>query len=137
MDWMAREIIDRHRNGEMHTGVPNPSLPVLCSLVAKAADAITPSVQRRAFMNTGLTNATNGSEDNLLSKSLSELLQKYHQDPVPRRDFSSFFYNREEIRIRLPSLGKLFRILCADASKAKEEEFQRVPIIHKMKKDQR
>ena len=137
MDWMAREIVDRHRNGEMQNGVPNPSLPVFCALVAKATDAITPKVQSRAFKNTGLTLAINGSEDDMLSKPLKELLQKFHLDPVPRRDFSASFFNREEIRIRLPSLGKIFRILCADASKGKEEEFQRTAVLHKMRKDQR
>ena len=81
MDWMAREIIERHRNGEMKNGVPNPSLETVCILVAKAAAAITPSVQRRAFQNTGLTLPVDGSQDKQLSKNLSQLLTKYSQIP--------------------------------------------------------
>ena len=137
MDWMAREIIERHRNGEMKTGVPNPSLETMCTLVAKAAASITPSVQRRAFRNTGLTLATDGSEDRELSRNLSDLLTRFGQDPTPGPNFSSQFFSQEEIRAHPPSLGKIFRVLCADATKAKEEEFQRVAVFHKMKKDQR
>ena len=138
MDWMAHEIIDRHRNGEMKSGVPNPSLETVCTLVAKAAASITPKVQRRAFRNTGLTLATDGSEDEKeLSANLSDLLKKFHQDPVPGDDFSRSFFSREEIRHQPPTLGKVFRVLCADAAKMKEEEFSRIAVLHKMKKDQR
>ena len=137
MDWMAEEIISRHRNGEMRSGVPNPSLPTMCTLVAKAVASITPKVQQRAFKNTGLTLAIDGSEDHLLSKNNLDFLRQHNQDPVPRADFSPQFFNREEIRSHPPCIVKIFKILCADASKAKEEEFQRTPTIHKMRKNQR
>ena len=137
MDWMAEEIVSRHRNGEMKSGVPNPSLPVMCTLVAKAAASITPKVQQRAFKNTGLTLAIDGSEDHLLAKNNLDFLRQHNQDPVPSAAFSTQFFNREEIRTHSPSIAKIFNILCANASKAKEEEFQRTPTIHKMKKDQR
>ena len=137
MDWMANEIFTRHRNGEMRSGVPNPSLSTMCVLVAKAAAAITPKVQARAFKNTGLTLALDGSEDHLLSPNNKEFLRQHQQDPVPRAEFSSRFFNREEIRINPPSIARVFKILCADAAKAKEDEFSRIPTIHKMKKDQR
>ena len=137
MDWMAEEIVSRHRNGEMRSGVPNPSLSTMCTLVAKAVSSITPKVQQRAFKNTGLTLAIDGSEDHLLSKNNLDFLRQHNQDPVPRASFSSQFFNHEEIRTNPPSIAKIFKILSADASKAKEEEFQRIPIIHKMKRDQR
>ena len=73
-DWMIEEIIERHRDGETTSGVPNPSLPTICELVAKAAASIMPNVQRRAFKHTGLTLATDGSEDcQELSRNLKEL----------------------------------------------------------------
>ena len=137
MDWMTEEIVNRHRNGETHNGIPNPSLETVCELVSRAAKAITPKVQRRAFRNTGVTLASDGSEDQELSANLAELLRHHQQDPTPRADFSAKFFNRQEIRFNQPTIAKIFKTLCADAAKLKEEEFQRNPIVHKMKKNQR
>ena len=134
---MTTEIVQRHRDGDMKSGVPNPSLTKICELVSRAACAITPAVQRRAFENTGLTLKTDGSEDHKLSNSLRQLLSDHHQDPVPRLDFTNRFFSQQEIRYEHPSIAKVFKILCADAAKAKEEEFQRTPVIHKMKSDQK
>ena len=135
---MTAEIVDRHRKGEMQTGVPNPSLTTICELVSRAACAITPAVQRRAFENTGLTLKVDGSEDHKLSSSLRLLLSQHHQDPIPREDFFERFFSRHEIRCeRQPFMSKIFKVLCADAAKAKEEEFCRTPIVRKMKLDQK
>ena len=134
---MTAEIVDRHRKGEMQSGVPNPPLTKICELVSRAASAITPAVQRRAFENTGLTLKVDGSEDHKLSGSLRLLLSQNHQDPVPRADFSERFFSREEIRCEQPSITKIFKVLCADAAKAKEKEFCRTPTIYKMKSDQK
>ena len=57
-------------------------LEVICELVAKAATAITPNVQRRAFRNTGLTLAVDGSEDKKLSVSLKSLFSQQNVDAV-------------------------------------------------------
>ena len=132
---MTQALIERHRSGDTKNGIPNPSLDAICRLVAKAATAITPNVQRRAFRHTGLTLATDGSEDDQLSRSLSDLLQKHHQDPVPRPLDLPRFISLNEIRFHQPSIEKIFKIFCADASKAKNEDFYPVPVIHKMKKD--
>ena len=137
LDWMTTEIVQRHRDGDMKSGVPNPSLTKICELVSRAACSITPAVQRRAFENTGLTLKTDGSEDHKLSNSLRQLLSDHHQDPVPRGDFISYFFNRHEIRYEHPSIAKIFKVLGADAAKAKEEDFQRIPVAHKMKTDQK
>ena len=137
LDWMTAEIVDRHRKGEMQSGVPNPSLSKICELVSRAASAITPAVQRRAFENTGLTLKVDGSEDHKLSGSLRLLLSQHHQDPVPRADFLGKFFSRQEIRCEQPTISKIFKVLCADAAKAKEEEFCRTPILRKMKSDQK
>ena len=137
MDWMTREIVERHRNGETRNGVPNPSLETVCELVARAASAITPKVQRRAFRNTGLTLAPDGTEDSELCPNLATLLKQHNQDPVPRAEFTSKFFSRTEIRSVQPTIAKIFKVLCADAEKGKVEEFQRVPILHKMKTDQK
>ena len=134
---MTAEIVDRHRNGQMQSGVPNPSLTKICELVSRAANAITPAVQRRAFENTGLTLKIDGSEDHKLSSSLRLLLFQHHQDPVPRADFVGRFFSQNEIRFEQPTIAKIFKVLCADATKAKEEEFHRTPTIHKMKTDQK
>ena len=72
---MIEEIISRHRDGILEDGVPNPTLEVVCGLVAKAAKAITPAVQRRAFRNTGVTLAVDGSEDDDMCPSLKDLFQ--------------------------------------------------------------
>ena len=109
----------------------------MCRLVAKAAASITPNVQRRAFKHTGLTLAPDGSEDDQLSYNLRNLLQKYHQDPVPRPHDLPKFIAEEEIRIRERKIAKIFKILCADASKAKTENFDKTPVLHKMKTDLR
>ena len=130
---MTEEIVERHRRGEMKNGVPNPSLEAICRLVAKAAASITPNVQRRAFQHTGLTLATDGSEDSQLSRSLTELLQTHHQDPIPRPHDLPRFLSLVEIRFEQPSIKNIFKNLCADASKAKEELFNVIPVVHKMK----
>jgi hypothetical protein len=132
---MTEEIITRHRNGDTKNGVPNPSLETMCMLVAKAAAAITPNVQRRAFQHTGLTLAIDGSEDNQLSPNLTALLQQHHEDPVPRPHDLPRFISEEEIRFIQPIISKIFHVLCADASKAKTEEFDKEPVLHKMRKD--
>lgn len=140
MDWMTREIVERHRRGETRNGVPNPSLETVCELVSRATASITPRVQRRAFRHTGLTLAPDGSEDlekSGLSKNLAELLRSQKQCPVPDAEFSKRFFSRQVIRSTQPTLTKVFRVLCADAARVKVEEFQRTPVIHKMRKDQR
>ena len=134
---MTTEIVQRHRDGEMVTGVPNPSLTTICELVARAAKSITPAVQRRAFEHTGLTLSIDGSEDHKLSRNLRDLLARHHEDPVPRADFRLRFFSETEIRHEQPSIAKIFRVLAADGAKAKEEEFHREPVIHKMKTDQK
>ena len=137
IDWMTQEILNRHRQGETKTGVPNPTLETMCRLVHKAAGSITSNVARRAFKNTGLTLAIDGSEDDQLSPNLSELLRRFGEDPVPRFDFRGNFFSRDEIRHTRPSIWKIFRTLCSETSKGKEEEFQPEPVIQAMKKDQK
>ena len=137
MDWMTEEIITRHRKGMTQGGIPNPTLETMCRLVAKAAASITPNVQRRAFKHTGLTLATDGSEDDQLSHNLRNLLQKYNQDPVPRPHDLPRFLSEEEIYFRETKIAKIFKGLCADAAKAKTETFDKTPVAHKMKTDLR
>jgi hypothetical protein len=134
---MTEEILSRHRRGETKNGIPNPSLEQMCSLVFKAASFITPNVQRRSFEHTGLTLAVDGGEDNKLSPELSDLFRRFGEDPVPRADFRPHFYSQEEISESRPSIAKIFRNLCIEGAKAKEEDFQREPVLQNPKKPQR
>ena len=137
---MIRQILERHAKGELSAGIPNPSLQQVCELVAKAATYVTPNVQRKAFKQTGLTLATDGSEDEKeLSSNLKDLLQNFKFDLVSRsEDVVTAFFSETKIQNREPpSIAKIFKTFCADAAKAKVEDFHREPILHKMKKDNR
>ena len=133
---MAQEILARHRQGETRDGIPNPSLETMCHLISKAANFITPKVQSGAFTNTGRTLATDGSKDHKLLRELSELFNCFEEDPVPREDFRPHFSNQEEIGHSRPSVAKIFRNLCTEAAKIKEEEFKKDPVMHNPKEDQ-
>ena len=108
----------------------------MCQLVAKAAAYITPNVQRKAFKQTGISLATDGSEDaKELSRSLKDLLGKHNLDLVPKKeDLTTAFFAPTEIK-NPPSMTNIFKVLCADAGKSKKvEEFDKEPKIFAMKK---
>lgn len=130
---MIEEIISRHRDGILEDGVPNPTLEVVCGLVAKAAKAITPAVQRRAFRNTGVTLAVDGSEDDDMCPSLKDLFRKHDQDPQLHLEDLSRFMMLQPSPAKT-AMPKIFEVLCGDASKLKTEEFSFEPVLAKKKK---
>lgn len=138
---MIGQILQRHRMGNLSDGIPNPTLEQMCELVSRAAAFITPAVQRKAFKQTGLTLATDGSQDDAeLSPELKALLRKYNLDLVPTDEYvSTQFFSRTAIRYVdvEPSIQGVFKQLCADAAKAKFDEFFYEPTPTKVKKDTR
>ena len=136
---MIRQILQRHRAGNLSDGIPNPSLEQICELVSRAAAFITPAVQRKAFKATGLTLATDGSEDEAeLCPEVKALLLKYNMNLVPSEEqVTTEFFSRTPIRHVEPSMKGILKQLSADAAKAKEEEFFYEMTLHKMKKDTR
>ena len=88
---MIGEILNRHRDGTLEGGIPNPSLGDICQLVSKAAASITPNVQRRAFTNTGLTLPVDGSEDGALSPELKKLFRTRTRSALASWRSCSFF----------------------------------------------
>ena len=119
---MIKEILERHGNGTLEMGIPNPTLEVVCQLLSKAAAHITPNVQKRSFKNTGLTVAVDGSEDDQLSPNLKKLLRDHGLDLVVRLEDEARFINTQPITTT-PTIAKIFQVLCGNAEKAKEEEF--------------
>ena len=136
---MIKQILKRHRAGNLSDGIPNPSLEEMCQLVFLAAGFVTPAVQRKAFKHTGLTLATDGSEDDKeLSSELKALLKKYDLDLIPSDEgVTTEFFSRTAIKYVEPSMKGVLKQLCADAAKGKSEEFFHEPTIHKMKTDNR
>ena len=135
---MINQILKRHREGNLSDGIPNPSLEQICELVSRAAAFITPAVQQKAFKHTGLTLATDGSQDDQLSPELKALLSKFNLDLVPSEEqISTHFFSRTPIRHVEPSMTGVLKQLCADAQKAKTEEFFYEPTISKPKTDNR
>jgi hypothetical protein len=134
MDWMISEIVNRHRDGNLKDGVPNPTLEMICQLVAKAATAITPNVQRRAFRNTGLTLAVDGSEDNQLSPSLKSLFSKHNEDAILRHDSFTDYLSRSIISAKRPTIAKIFQVLFDDFELMKPEDFSVEPTASSRKK---
>jgi hypothetical protein len=129
---MINEIVTRHRDGNIEEGVPNPSLEAVCSLVASAARDITPKVAKKAFRNTGLTLAIDGSEDEALSPSLKSLLANHNQDPKLREEDLARFSSPQP---PTPSpMAKIFQVLCGDATKLKKEDFQPEMVVSAKKK---
>ena len=122
---MINEILGRHREGTLAGGVPNPSLPVMCQLVGKAALAITPNIQRRSFRNTGVTLNIDGSEDDELSPNLKKLFLDHNQDLLLRPEDIKRFTSQPANK---PSFAKIFKQLCFDGKKEKPKEFFRFPI---------
>ena len=106
---MINKILSRHREGNLAGGVPNPSLPVMCQLVGKAALAITPSLQRRSFRNTGVTLNVDGSEDDELSPNLKKLFHDHNQDLQLRPEDIERFRSQSASK---PSVAKIFQQLC-------------------------
>ena len=98
---MINEILERHRNGTLSSGVPNPTLEVVCQLLSKAAAAVTPNVQRRAFKNTGLTVAVDGSEDEELSANLKKLFRDHGQDLVVRPEDEARFSSTQPLTTKV------------------------------------
>ena len=120
---MIQEILRRHKEGVLDGGVPNPDLGVVCQLVSKAAMSITPNVQRKGFRSTGLTLAIDGSEDHDLSPELRKLLRDHGEDLTLRPEDISRFTSPEPTEAK-SKVAQVFEILCADALKAKEQEFE-------------
>ena len=104
--------------------------------IPKADSFCTPSVQRKAFKQTGITIATDGSEDDLeLSKNLKALLGKFNESLVPTPQNKFELFSRMEPTFKPPvSMVGIFRILCAGAQKKNEQEFHREPVLYRMKK---
>lgn len=123
---MIGEILNRHRDGTLEGGIPNPSLGDICQLVSKAAASITPNVQRRAFTNTGLTLPVDGSEDGALSPELKKLFAEHGQDLLLRPDDLARFSSTEPASSK-PAVSKIFEVLCGDAQNFKQEEFSLKP----------
>ena len=130
---MIQEILRRHREGVLDGGVPNPSLETICQLVSKAAESITPNVQRSSFRNTGLTLPIDGSADHQLSPDFKTLLDNHGQDLSARPADIARFSNPQPTETK-SAIAQAFEILCADAQKAKQEEFSRFLVISSKKK---
>lgn len=122
---MIKEILSRHREGNLAGGVPNPSVSVMCQLVGKAALAVTPSVQRRSFRNTGVTLNVDGSEDDELSPNLKKLFLDHNQDMQLRPEDIARFRSQPSNK---PSVAKIFKGLCFAGKKLKTEEFFHKPV---------
>ena len=135
---MITNIIARHRDGNLEDSVPNPSLTEVCQLVGKAACAVTPAVQRKAFRATGVTLAIDGSEDSQLTKPLRDLLEKHNQTPVVSAANLHRFM-APAAPDKKTSMTKIFEILYADAEASKSSEFRHDPpaLSKKLKKDQK
>ena len=134
---MIREILTRHRNGTLDVGVSNPSLEVICKLVAKAATSVTPNVQCKAFWLTGLTLPVDGSQDHELSPELKKLLDDHGQDIQVHPEDLARFSSTKEVATK-PTISKIFQVLCGDAQKLKQEGFSRNPrASSQLKKEQR
>ena len=133
---MIEKIVRRHQEGNLEEGIPNPSLEEMCLLVSKAALAVTPKVQRRAFRNTGVTLAVDGSEDDQLSPFLKKLLNKHEQSlVVTENDLKRFMCPAPQIR-KSP-MARIFEVLCGDAETMKTEEFMYERPPKKRKLEQR
>ena len=119
---MIEKIVRRHQEGNLEEGIPNPSLEEMCQLVSKAALAVTPKVQQRAFRNTGVTLAIDGSEDDQLTPFLKKLLQKHNQSLVVTKDDLKRFMSPAPTIQKSP-MARIFEVLCGDAAEMKKEEF--------------
>ena len=123
---MIRKILNRHRDGTLDEGVPNPSLEVICELVAKAATSVTAKVQRKAFRLTGLTLPVDGSEDHDMSLELKKLLDDHGQDIQVHPEDLTCFSSTKEVATK-PTMSKIFQTLFSDPKILKQEEFTRHP----------
>ena len=130
---MIQEILRRHREGVLDSGVPSLSLITVCQLVSKAAESITPNVQRRSFRNTGLMLPIDGSTNHELSSDFKKLHDNHGQDLTVRPEDIARFNNPKPTETK-SGIAQAFQILCADAQKAKQEEFDREPVYSSKKK---
>ena len=94
----------------------------MCKLVYKAALAVTPKVQQRAFANTGVTLAVDGSKDDQLNPFLKKLLQKHQQSLVVTNDDLTRFMGPAP-QIQKSPMARIFEVLCGYAETMKTEEF--------------
>ena len=73
-----------HPQGEVTSGIPNPSLETMCQLVSKAVEHCTPARQAASFRRTGVSLPIDGSRDaEDMSFPLKDLLSEFGKSAVP------------------------------------------------------
>lgn len=65
VEWVFTGPVDKTKSRNRHA----PSKKLLLSWIKQSWDAITPDVIRKSFKKCGITNALDGSEDNLFQGS--------------------------------------------------------------------